>query len=123
MDMFFAPIRKDARGRQQTINEVCRKELRNKALSSSEEVDDFINGQLTKYQNAEGVFGLPATIRQRSKKTPASGTHEPFHATRSPKVGTGRGDDEAGPSRKDKGKHVLYDEDEIEEDIGLTDVE
>ncbi|KAD4584934.1 hypothetical protein E3N88_22535 [Mikania micrantha] len=37
-------------------------------------------------------------------------------------AGTGRVD-EAGPSRKDKGKHALYDEDEIEEDLGLTDVE
>ncbi|KAD0994772.1 hypothetical protein E3N88_43436 [Mikania micrantha] len=53
----------------------------------------------------------------------ASGAHEPFYATRSSMAGTGRGDDEAGPSRKDKGKRVLYDEDEIEEDIGLTDVE
>ncbi|KAD3067250.1 hypothetical protein E3N88_35130 [Mikania micrantha] len=90
---------------------------------SSEEVDVLINGQLTKYQNAEGVFSLPAAIRQRSKMSPATGAHEPFHATRSSMAGTGRGDDEAGPSRKDKGKRALYDEDEIEEDIGLTDVE
>ncbi|KAD5802827.1 hypothetical protein E3N88_14187 [Mikania micrantha] len=62
-------------------------------LSSSEEIDDLINEQLTKYQNAEGVFGLPAAIRQRSRKSP------------------------------DKGKLALYDEDEIEEDLGLTDVE
>ncbi|KAD4888406.1 hypothetical protein E3N88_20479 [Mikania micrantha] len=53
----------------------------------------------------------------------ALGAHEPFYETRSSMAGTGRGDDEAGPSRKDKGKCVLYDEDEIEEDIGLTDVE
>ncbi|KAD3067150.1 hypothetical protein E3N88_35030 [Mikania micrantha] len=50
----------------------------------------------------------------------ASGAHEPFYASM---AGTGRGDDEAGPSRKDKGNRVLYDEDEIEEDIRLTDVE
>ncbi|KAD3067382.1 hypothetical protein E3N88_35262 [Mikania micrantha] len=53
----------------------------------------------------------------------ASRAHEPFHATRSSMARTGRGDDEAGPSRNDKGKCVLYDEDDIEEDIVLTDVE
>ncbi|KAD7480390.1 hypothetical protein E3N88_03526 [Mikania micrantha] len=98
------------------------------AVTGTGKVDDLINEQLTKYQNTEGVFGLLAAIRQREDLSwrdvsEASGAHEPFYTTRSSMAGTGRGDDEAGPSRKDKGKRVLYDEDEIEEDIELTDVE
>ncbi|KAI3810701.1 hypothetical protein L1987_20323 [Smallanthus sonchifolius] len=112
-------------------------------LSPSDEVEDLINEQLTKYQNADGVFGNPAAIRQRKKKSPdddddddvvfagedltfgqvgrAMGVHESFYATRASRV---RGSDGgAGPSGKDNGKQSLYDEEDIEEDIGLDDVD
>ncbi|KAJ0621437.1 putative HAT dimerization domain, ribonuclease H-like superfamily [Helianthus annuus] len=49
----------------------------------------------------------------------ASGVHERVHLTRSSTRGRGNG---ASTSR-DKGKQALYDEDELEEDIGLSDVD
>ncbi|KAI3815392.1 hypothetical protein L1987_15058 [Smallanthus sonchifolius] len=49
------------------------------------------------------------------------GVHESFYATRASRV---RGSDGgAGPSGKDNGKQSLYDEEDIEEDIGLDDVD
>ncbi|KAD5318073.1 hypothetical protein E3N88_18019 [Mikania micrantha] len=86
-------------------------------------------GQTTKKPRAKGPMDMFFAPTRKDADlswkdvSEASGAHEPFYATRSSMAGTGRGDDEAGPSRKDKGKRVLYDEDEIEEDIGLTDVE
>ncbi|KAE8685690.1 hypothetical protein F3Y22_tig00111095pilonHSYRG00654 [Hibiscus syriacus] len=71
---------------------------------------------------------------QRRKRTPdlialddidenavgrASGANEPSHFTRGSRRG---GDDGVDPSRNDKGKRlVLVDEEEMEEDIGVTD--
>ncbi|XP_021991053.1 uncharacterized protein LOC110887792 [Helianthus annuus] len=36
-------------------------------LSPIEHVEDLINDQLTQYQNADGIFGVPSTIRLRKK--------------------------------------------------------
>ncbi|KAJ0685123.1 putative transcription factor/ chromatin remodeling BED-type(Zn) family [Helianthus annuus] len=41
-------------------------------LSPSEHVEDLINDQLTQYQNADGIFGVPSAIRLRKKKSPAA---------------------------------------------------
>lgn len=88
------------------------------ALDDIDECNEWLMGRMENDEDEEDLVFFDDDLTWDAVGR-ASGANEPSHFTRGSRRG---GDDGVGPSRNDKGKRpALVDEDEMEEDIGVTD--